>query len=195
MRKKLTGLFCALMLLTFASITMVSAATPEVLLDWTLDDSVSPYNAWLHIQRTDIGGGIWHWEYWMDNGTTEPLKQFSVGFLADPTGHISNFQYFLEGALTPASTTPTSSNLLWVFTANPVPLDATFGPRQQASFSFDTDWQYVTLANHQARDGVVTPQWVARATPAPSIPEPMSLILGGLGMATVAGFRKLRVVK
>lgn len=197
MHRKLASVICAVLLLLVGSIA-VACAAPEVLLDWSKDDGSSPYNAWLHIQREDIGGGIWHWEYWLDNGTTETLKQFSVGFLDDPTAngtHVFNVDYILGGVSTPFSQTLTTSNLLWVFVNNAVPIDGTFDSanlKTQAKFVFDTDWNYVTHANHQARDGVVTPQWVSRATPSPAIPEPMSLILGGIGMSAVAGFRKLR---
>ena len=141
----------------------------------------------LHIVRT-LSAGWWTWTYTVhnDNVANLSLTYFSVGLIYNDTpsgtggGHFKNY-----GSSLAATINEYASNAAWTD-----PLSQADGTN--ASFWFDTDFNYVAYADHQARDTGYSPDWQMRPTPSEVIPEPMSVMLGSMGLGAVAGLRRLR---
>jgi len=139
----------------------------------------------LDISRTLLGSGNYQWMWTVTNGMDQPLKTFSAGLAYDDTpsgtggGHF--FNYF--STIPVGNTLELATQALW--------LDFNLALGASASFGFETDFQYVTQADHQARDTLLTANWKAKQTPSPVIPEASTVMLGLVGLSTLAGFRKL----
>lgn len=139
----------------------------------------------LDISRTLLGNGNYQWTWTVTNGFDEALKTFSAGLAYDDTpsgtgaGHF--FNYFATIPVGQVFEFPTQA--LWA--------DFNLALGATASFGFETDFQFVTRADHQARDTLLTANWKAKETPSPVIPEASTVMLGLMGLSTLAGFRKL----
>lgn len=169
-------------LLAVLVVTFAAMATGSFAESWGpyVDTGVT-----LDISRTLLGNGNYLWTWTVTNGMDEALKTFSAGLAYDDTpsglnaGHF--FNYF---ATIPVGTVyELPSQALWV--------DFNLALGATASFGFETDFQYVTAADHQARDTLLTANWKAKETPSPVIPEASTVMLGLMGLSTLAGFRKL----
>lgn len=186
-------LILAVALLTVAS--MASAAL-EDLGTWSPNNYAD--SSTLHITRDGTFGGIWTWAYELfnDNAADATITQFSVGLIVDDTpsgtgsGHYYNYSAQkwdpVNVAWQAMATTivETSTHGIWY--------DFALADGEKARFVFDTDLQWIGVANHQARDTIYSPDWQFRPTPAPAIPEASTIMLAMMGLSSVAGLRRLR---
>lgn len=187
-RTRLTLLSAVAMVLLLSTVSLGADS-------WgTFTSTGSAPASWLDIARVyDGGSGLWTWTYTLTvpclTNPADYVHQFSVGLLVKDvatgqsfgdlgSGHYLNYK--MNGASF-GGVIESASNALWLF--DPIN-DCT------ATFSFDTDLNFVGVANHQARDTNYTVNWEAKQTPAEFIPEMSTVMLGMMGFGAVGGLSR-----
>ena len=166
----------------------------------------------LTVNREEVTAGDWSgwykWTYTLLNGETSTSNHditiFRVGLVFNDGGIIGNATSPTVGA---GHLQGYSGPTNWFVDEDPYynriqwrsPIDSSTGRPlyplmggSTAAFSFYTDYEYWSMTNidnaHTAQNGR-TATWLG---PTPSVPEPMSMVLGFMGLSSVAGLSRLR---
>lgn len=178
-----------MLVLAIALLVVASAANAADMIDWHGTLNLTGLGAGSVDVRVDavLNGGIWDWSYLVTpQGGATNLSAFSldVGAAAlSPTGgNITNISSS-GGAAGWAASTSTGVKIQWTAGDSGAPLN-TPAP---GLFTFKSIWGPSIYANARAIDGG-TYEGRLRSP----VPEPMSVMLGVLGLSSIAGFRRLR---
>lgn len=181
--KKLIFLVIAL---TVISASMACAWTSNKCLLNPVGDAVGCYSVDVEATQT---GNIWHWVYTMaPQADAKGYMPSNVGMftlhLGDAYSHV-----VIEGtSVIGTDLTGWSGNkyspdsIIWIGDPD------VWAAGQPGMFWFDSTWGPSTTDNAYAQGG----EQYRGTVPTPVVPEPMSLILGIMGLGSVAGIKSLR---
>ncbi len=176
------------LILAIALLVLSSAAYATDLVNWTGSllpsaPTLPPGTVSVVVNAIEISEGLWDWSYLITptNGAGD-IVAFSLDIGTAAMGHMVAGSYNSSLGAANWAVSTTSSSVQWTKGVAGVELNSA------GQFGFKSTWGPYTGHYGYAQDHG---QYAARV-PTPSIPEPMSVMLGVLGLSSVAGFTRLR---
>ncbi len=154
---------------------------------WTTQLGVFDHpEAWVDVLTTATDmGGYWNWTYALTpGGTATNIRGLTITLGAIDTALVTN----ITGPFGWDGGTPSGSAVYWQVTGNdPDTLDA----GETFTFGFDSPRGPSSIREASLQDTYGYTGPVRGPAPAP-VPEPMSVLLGIMGLSSVVGFSRLR---
>jgi hypothetical protein len=168
---------------------VVSVSVANASLSWTTKLGVQGVpGSWIDVLTTATDHTTyWTWTYALTPVKANGIQSVRINLLAPEAGMVIPFS---NGQPTGWTFTKASKYVAWdTIRGGPYTLDS--NQFETFTFKFDHPWGPVELHTASAQDGYGFYGPVYGPV-RPEVPEPMTLVLGMMGLGTVSGFRRLR---